>query len=312
MQEEEIELIDILRVIWKWKKFLILGTLLCTVFASGISLFLPEIYEASAVIEPGNIPWSKGEQILILSKEEQVVEVPLLEDPASIKEVLLSGAYAGGLSRNLNVPSDHLPKFKVAIPKKTNLVKISAESIDPTLAKNALNEIILLIKNDLQRKLEVGLAPVKRGAELAQIEYENIQEKIKLVETQLTDTKKRLSALESVRANLVSSRADDAVPIAMYAGQVQENRFHYQNLQEKLQDLRAQGQKAQVDLDKFVGLVKGAAGIQVHQSPSISETPIKPKKTLIMALALMLGLMGTTLLAFFLEYLERTKAAEVA
>jgi LPS O-antigen subunit length determinant protein (WzzB/FepE family) len=54
MQEEEIELIDIFRILWKRRKLILLGTLLLTIGAAGISLLLPKVYEVST-IEPARI-----------------------------------------------------------------------------------------------------------------------------------------------------------------------------------------------------------------------------------------------------------------
>jgi uncharacterized protein involved in exopolysaccharide biosynthesis len=46
--------------------------------------------------------------------------------------------------------------------------------------------------------------------------------------------------------------------------------------------------------------------------PSIPENPIKPKKPLIVAFAFSMGLMGSMLLAFILEYFERAGGVGVA
>ena len=45
--EDEINLIDYLRVLWKWKWLIIAGTLLCAMAAAVISLQMPKIYEVS-------------------------------------------------------------------------------------------------------------------------------------------------------------------------------------------------------------------------------------------------------------------------
>ncbi len=53
MEEDTIELVDYLRVIWKRKILIIVGTLVCMVAAAVISLRLPEIYRAEALISIG-------------------------------------------------------------------------------------------------------------------------------------------------------------------------------------------------------------------------------------------------------------------
>lgn len=50
--EDEIELIDLLRVIWKWKYLIIGGTLVCAIAAMVISSIMPKIYRIETVIHP--------------------------------------------------------------------------------------------------------------------------------------------------------------------------------------------------------------------------------------------------------------------
>jgi uncharacterized protein involved in exopolysaccharide biosynthesis len=55
MKEDTIDLVDYLRVIWKRKGLIIVGTLVCMVAAGVASLMLPEIYRAEALIKIGKI-----------------------------------------------------------------------------------------------------------------------------------------------------------------------------------------------------------------------------------------------------------------
>ncbi|GAI67470.1 unnamed protein product [marine sediment metagenome] len=53
--EDEINLIDYLRVIWKRKWLIIGGTFICFILASIISLQMPKIYTISMLVKPGII-----------------------------------------------------------------------------------------------------------------------------------------------------------------------------------------------------------------------------------------------------------------
>ena len=57
--EDEIELIDLLRVIWKWKYLIIGGAAGCAVAALVISLIMPKIYRIETVIRPGILSFKK-------------------------------------------------------------------------------------------------------------------------------------------------------------------------------------------------------------------------------------------------------------
>mgnify|MGYP003999716749 FL=1 len=60
MDKDEIELIDYLRVIWKQKVFIIVGFLVCVVVTWVVSLRLPDMYRADALVSVGMIPGSSS------------------------------------------------------------------------------------------------------------------------------------------------------------------------------------------------------------------------------------------------------------
>ena len=58
--DDEIELIDIFRVIWKWKYLIFGGTAVCAVAALVISSMMPKIYEIETLIQPGILSFRRG------------------------------------------------------------------------------------------------------------------------------------------------------------------------------------------------------------------------------------------------------------
>jgi uncharacterized protein involved in exopolysaccharide biosynthesis len=67
VEEDTIELIDYLRVVWKRKGLIIIGTLLCMVVAGVVSVMQPKTYRATSVIEIGTL--TLGNQILPIEME---------------------------------------------------------------------------------------------------------------------------------------------------------------------------------------------------------------------------------------------------
>jgi uncharacterized protein involved in exopolysaccharide biosynthesis len=51
--EDEIELMAYLKVLWKWKYLIILGTLSCVVSAAIISFNMTKVYSIKTVLAPG-------------------------------------------------------------------------------------------------------------------------------------------------------------------------------------------------------------------------------------------------------------------
>ena len=74
--EDEIELIDILRVIWRWKYFIITGTIVFGLSAAIISFQMDKIYSIDMALMPG-----------ILSIREEGNNI-YLDSPENIKALI--------------------------------------------------------------------------------------------------------------------------------------------------------------------------------------------------------------------------------
>jgi uncharacterized protein involved in exopolysaccharide biosynthesis len=297
-QENEIELIDIIRVLWKRRYLIILGTLLLTLGAAGISLVLPKVYEVSALIEPGIRP--------IADANGQIVnELPVIT-PEALKETILSGAYDGTIQNKLKITPGNYPDIKVSTPKNTTFIRIFIESADPERAMAILDELLLQANRDIQGKLENEKNKVENEIKLAEIDDLAIGEKIKLVEGQVANTAAKIQEMEKDRQKSITSRSTDAMSVLLYSNEIQNQQIYLNSLQETLQNLKTSSLSSVVRMDNLrlkLGLIKST---RVIKPPSVPEHPVKPKKVLIVALAGFLGLLGSMMLAFLLEYLERS------
>ncbi|MDO9528342.1 MAG: Wzz/FepE/Etk N-terminal domain-containing protein [Syntrophales bacterium] len=143
-QEDEINLIDYLRVIWKWKWLIIAGTVICAIVAGIISLQTPRIYEITTVIEPG-IAGAKDDGGFVY-----------IDSVANISGKINEGVY------------DPKTVFKTNVGKYSNLIKVSSEwnEKDIDLGLKASRQLIARIsdegekvvqkrKNDFDSKISV-------------------------------------------------------------------------------------------------------------------------------------------------------------
>ena len=79
--EDEIELMDYLRVIWKWKYLIAAGTLICAVAAGVISFSMPKVYSIDMVVRPGMLTVNEtGNQVYV-------------DSPQNIKAVIEAGTF---------------------------------------------------------------------------------------------------------------------------------------------------------------------------------------------------------------------------
>jgi capsular polysaccharide biosynthesis protein len=304
MQEEEIELIDIFRILWKRRKLILLGTLFLTIGAAGISLLLPKVYEVSTIIEPGIRP--------IADVNGQIVNEMPVVTPEALREGILGGAYDARIQKKLNIAPKDYPKIRVVTPKNTLLVKISIESSKPEQALAILNELVSLVGSDIQEKLESEKSKIGNEIKLTQIYDQSLVEKIKLVEKQTTAVTAKMQDLEKNRERSMASRTTDAMSVLLYSNEIQNQQIYLNGLQEKLKNLETEAQGSSVRIDNLrlkLSLIKSTS---LTKPPSIPDKPVKPKKPLIVALAFMVGLMGSMLLVFLLEYFERAGGVGVA
>lgn len=302
MQEQEIELIDLVRILGKRRKLILLGTLVLTLAAAGISLLLPKVYEVSAIIEPG--------KMIDLGKTG--VDRAIV-GPEEIKENVLGEAYDNNVRKKLNLsPTDYPKKFKVIVPKETSLVKISIETANPQQGSMILEELMNQITAAVKEKVNVEKQKMNNDVQLEEINNNSLMERISLTSNQVEDIAGKIKDLEASRKKAMASSRSDALSALLYSNEIQNQQIYLNDLQEKLKQLEAEALGADLRIDNLRLTMSQLIATNLVKPPTVSERPVKPKKSLIVALAFMLGLLGTTLLAFLLEYFERAGSGREA
>ncbi len=118
--EDEIELMDYLKVLWRWKYLILIGTLVCAIGAAVVSLNMTRIYGISTVIQPG---------MLKVTEDGKTVYI---DSPQNIKALIETGGLNGQVLKNIKFPNtENAPtsaEFKVTIPKNTNAVEVLYET----------------------------------------------------------------------------------------------------------------------------------------------------------------------------------------
>ena len=299
---DEIDLIDIIRVLWKRKILIIIGTLLLTIAAAGVSVLLPKVYEVTAILEPGTRAITDG--------KGQIIKETPVESPESIKSVALGGAYDSFIQRELNISPINFPKIKIDIPKDTTLIKFIIESAQPEQAVDVLNELLAQISNRIHEKLAVEKKGIDNEIKLVRIANRTVEAKIKLIAKQVSETKARIQELEKNRQNSMASRPADAVSVLLYSSELQNKQIYLNNLQEKLKDLESDMQGADIRVDNLSLKLASLKSAFINKEPQIPEKPKKPRKTLIVAATFIFGLLFMNVLALMMEFIGRVREPE--
>ena len=325
--DDEIELIDLLRVLWKWKWMIILITLVCMLAAGVASFVMPRIYKVFTAIEPG---------ILIMDENGSPV---CMDSAENIKAKIESGIYNSRILKNLNIDSRKIQiKFKVTNPKSTDLIKISSEWTQDQIATGT--KVLKQLLIELSHDYEYIIQPKKEGInkeillKLSEIQNKKNQIDFKLavlknIKTQENKLNRKLMTLNDDTKKIKQQRnkilegktGENSIVPLFYLTAVQQNMANFNQLNYQVNELRSKKDKLltkveqlKQDMNNINTVIKRLniqksyiENIRLISEPEASIFPIKPKKELNIALTGVVGFMLAVFIAFFAEYIKKAK-----
>ena len=297
---DEISLIDIFKVLNKRKNLIILMTMACTFIALGISLLLPRVYEVTAIVSPASRPVTDG--------QGQTVKKQLIETPLSVKEAITGGSYDQALISKLQLLEMGLPKITVVVPKDTDLVKISVKTDAPEVGVALAEELISLLSSQQSQELHIERQQIENLLKLHLINLHTKNSRLDLFNKQLKESKAKIDSLENVRQNKIS-KANDAVAVLLYSNEIKTHQLYLNNLEEKIQVLSGEIAEQKIIEDQLALKKELLKPLEVVKVPTIPVKPVSPRKSLITILGFFLGVLGSVVFAFFLEFFQNAKLA---
>lgn len=198
---DEIELIDIFRVIWKWKYLILTGTLVCALVAGVLSFVMPEFYSVDMVLRPGILKVKEdGSNTYIDSPEN----IKALIDAGTFEKEILNEV-ANSEDRNLPDGRD-MPKsldFKTDIPRDSNTLKISYETADINLGKEILQHLKSSLIEKYKKLVDYYQKEYETKISLKKAEIENHRAAVKAAEQNIKNFQERIAELkERFRASM--------------------------------------------------------------------------------------------------------------
>lgn len=176
MEEKQIELIDYLQIIWKRKWIIILGTILCMIVAGTVSFFLKPVYEIDAIIQPG--------KFLVQNQLGNFEEV-IVEDPQQIADKVNHESYNALIEAKLRIDEMEMPKIKGEKIKNTLLTRFWIMNHNIDQGKEILNSLIIFIKRDMDKKIDIEINDIDSSIAYNEIEKERIENDIKILKKKL-------------------------------------------------------------------------------------------------------------------------------
>jgi len=268
--DDEIDLHDIFRVLWK-RRLLIIGVLLVALLVAGvISFAMPSVYRISTIVALGNF------------------DDPVYTSQASVRSVMLSDEFLLEVFEQLHpdATGSKFTSFKnsvkiVPVKDNDNLIVISVETSERQEGLMAIEKIVQLYANRSE---------------------DSYNKQKKILTDQLADTQERLDAIY-MEINQTSESLQDLQDSSVSSTVQAEMRFSRtldilngkETQRNALMDHRR-------DLQKQLVLIRPQKVVQPVREPI---SPIGSRTTLILAIAGMLGLIVGIFAAFLREGLWR-------
>ena len=325
--EDEIELMDYLRVIWKRKYVIIAGTLICAIAAGVISFSMPKVYRIDMVAQPG-----------ILAMNEAGNNV-YIDSPGNIKAIIEAGTFDRDILNDVGESDNNgLPEsssLKVNIPSGSNVIKVSYEAANADLGLQMMSHLSeLLLQRYSERveyfqgvyEMQVGLkktemADCKAERRTSKQRIKNIQKRIDELNLQIGFIKEKRGSLIQEQNKFLSNNTNKSNTLSaiLYTNTIQQNIALENTCRQQINEYITRREDEKLELEKLKGEAKRLSeeikdlkfkkikikNIEILQPPTSSPYPIKPKIKLNVMLATIVGLFVMLFLAFFLEYVQK-------
>ena len=297
-EEDTIELIDLLRVVWKWKWVIIISTLACAIAAGIISFSMPKIYKVSMLIEPGIIDIDPSGRPIFL------------DSISNIKSKIDSRAYNSKIYKRLNANPKKLNlKFKTIQPRNSNTLTISLEANDTNKSIQALSVLFHELVGEYQHYIDSRKSNLDQKIAMNERQLNVGTGEKKHLEKEITTVKANTNSLIEQRNMLISKGGNnpDKLSLLIYTNIIQQNMAQYNNLNKQLANLMAKIERMKSEMEMLKIKKQSIENIKLIQPAQSSIYPIKPKKKLNVMLAFVIGFFISIFLAFFLEYLQKMR-----
>lgn len=296
-QEDEIDLLELWNVIWKGKWFVMGFTLLCTLVAVYVTLYvLPVTYKSDVVLQPTETNSQSG-----LSALAANLPISLPVDAGNKNLNIVSFLESRTIKQRLIEKYNLLPKFYSDIwDKKNQKWMIDDPENKPTVLKGIQDKFKKIYKISEDKKTDlITISWVDQDTEFTKImlertvkelryflenEYESdAKREREFVEDQLTKAEKELEYWEK-------QVPSDKLTLS----KIQRERLASQTVYTEL--------RKQLELAK-ISEVKEIISFKILDYPFVPERKFKPKRAIICVLTLIISGIFSILLLFLRQFL---------
>ncbi len=257
--EDEIQLMDYLEVLWKWKYLILIVTLLCAGIGAFVSFQMKKIYRVSTVLEPGIVHLDQNGRVVRTCRGDE------------LRSLIDTGALNGRVLADLKskgVPDLPLALgFDVEQPKKSDIVEVTYDTPNSEMGVQVLaglNEAVLKNFSGLVNRWKQQYATqltAKRGASSAlvqrivrrknSISSAKVENAIKAsqIEAKISMSETRIAKLESEKKAQLGRKDND---IRISHTEMETKKKEIVSLEERMHDVKEEIQRIGENTDRLI------------------------------------------------------------
>ena len=319
-------LIDYLNALWKRKWLIILPTVCLVIVVAIISILMPPVWEVEMIVQPA--------KFFSQTPAGQFIDV-LITDPRQIATEINQKSYDFSIAKKLKLDIQKFPKLKAEYLKDTKLVRIAINEKDVEKAKAIFQSLFLLLKDNLDKKifieinnidteiknneLEIGL--LTKEMVILQNKLNILEQREREILAEMKAARERISRIEKEQLDAMKGEAKEALGQLLYSNKIQQNFEYINTLNELISDKKIEREnlvQERKENEQTIEVLRNSDNnlkerkgkfdyTQMIKEATPSISPVSPKKMLNVLLAGILGLMIFSLVALFLEYIDKAK-----
>jgi len=297
-EDNTLELIDYLRVIWKWKLFITAITVIFLFIAVTLNFLMANVYDVSMVVEPA------------VSNFDSSWRPIYIDSNTDIKSKVDLGMYDNTIFDLMHFDSPKKKLFKTFIPKDSNILKISIEIIDVKKGAQVLKLLHDLLSEEYKRSIKERKLQIENVLRMKVAQSQNIVDEGNQLKKEIKTAGLNTEKLIRERDMLISGgeKSADKLSILIYTNTIQGNIAYKNRLQKQLGEAISEKERMKAEIENLKVKMGSIRNIRLLNPPEPSVGAIKPRKLLNIILAFAIGLIVSLFLAFFMEYFRKAKA----
>ena len=312
LEEDEIDLKELFKTIWAKKIFIVIFTLVVTILAGFYAYIKTPIYEAKALVEIGEYTLDKK-----ISNSDSVTISKFSIDDASVVTRKLTTLFID-MEKNLKDKTSQISNISVVKGLK-NFLEIKSESTSNEEAKNEILKVLTFVQNEHEkilddvkkqkemelRNIDLQISDIKsKSVALIDKKIENNIKNLKSLEEQLKQVDENLKKIDSLNPSLAALKLMEKRDITNSINTITIQNFELESKKDELLTTNLYTLEESKKIIELSLLPHNYKNTQIIGEIMTNDFPTKPKKSLIVAVAFVTGLIISIFLVFFIQFIQ--------